>query len=476
VTCPLTIRGVCAPLLITIVVVTAAAGFTRDLVVISAVVGLVTGAGLLVVQRALGTTREAIATARRLATGDLDARMPVGGTCETRELAAALNGIGDTSARREGQLNRALDDAANQRDLFYSIINASSDGLLLYDNDQQLLAANSRCGELLGFSFHELLNTEISVLQRTIQSRCEEPDHYRPRLAAHFGAGDRSHQDHLVLCEPRRRVLRRYSCPIVNQHGVRGRVFTYTDVTTETDIDRLKSEFVSMASHELRTPLTSVHGALQLALSGSGRDLDEEDRELLEISLANTERLVRLVNDLLDLSKIEAGRMPFALAPVPVARLLDDAARAMHGLAATRDSRIFTDAGADLPEVAGDRDHLMRVLINLVSNAVKYSPPGSRVRLSARPVTGGVEIAVEDQGPGIRPDQLDRLFRPFSRVGLHERQTTGGTGLGLAISRAIVEQHGGRIWVEPGQPSGSRFTFVLPLAEAHETPEVVQVA
>jgi signal transduction histidine kinase len=468
----LSIRGVHAPLLASVALIGAAAGATRDPFVVACVLAAVVLVGLIAVQRALGTVRQAIATARRLAEGDLEARMPLGITREVRHLAAALNAIGNTSARREDQLNRALDDAAHQRDLFYAIINASSDGLLLYDGEQRLLAANSRCGDLLGFSMHEMLNTEIGALQRSIEGRSEDPEHYRPRLSAHFEADDRSHQDHLVLREPRRRVLRRYSCPIASQHGIQGRVFTYTDVTTEADIDRLKSEFVSMASHELRTPLTSVQGALQLALSGSGSGFTEEDRELLEISLANTERLVRLVNDLLDLSKIEAGRMPFLLAPVPVARLLEEAARAMHGLAATRDSRILTDAPAALPDVAGDRDHLMRVLTNLVSNAVKYSPPGSRVRLHARLVAEGIEIAVEDEGPGINPDQHDRLFRPFSRVGLYERQTTGGTGLGLAISRAIVEQHGGRIWVEPAHPSGCRFAFVLPQATGHEAAQV----
>jgi signal transduction histidine kinase len=458
------VRGVLVPLMAAVALLGATVGWMREPFLVAGGIALTLLAGLLSAQRLLHPIEQAIATARRLATGELDARMPLRGTREVRELAAALNAIGDTSARRDEQLNRALDDAANQRDLFYSIINASSDGLLLYDNGRGLLAANMRCGELLGFSMDELLNTPAATLQQVLEGRCEEPHVYRGRLDAHFDVPDQSHQDHLVLREPRRRVLRRSSCPLVNQHGVQGRVFTYTDVTTETDVDRLKSEFVSMVRHELRTPLTSVHGALQLALSGSGIVIAEEDRELLEISLANTERLVRLVNDLLDLSKIEAGRMPFVLAPVSVDRLLEDAARGMHGLAATRDARIVTDPTFGIPDVAGDRDHLMRVLANLVSNAIKYSPSGSRVRLCARRVAEGVEIAVEDQGPGIPSDQLDRLFRPFSRLGLHQRQTQGGTGLGLALSRAIIEQHGGRIWVEPRQPSGCRFAFVLPFA------------
>ncbi len=221
-------------------------------------------------------------------------------------------------------------------------------------------------------------------------------------------------------------------------------------------------EFVSTASHELRTPLTSIHGALQLALAGSGHKLDAEDRELLEIALASTDRLCRLVTDLLDLSKIEAGRMPFDAIPLNVRSLLEESARTMQGLATQRRASIAVQLAADAPVVSGDHDHLMRVMTNLVSNALKYAPERTEVRLQAVSTSEGVEIRVEDQGPGIPANQIDRLFQPFSRVGIHERQTTGGTGLGLAISRAIVEQHGGKIWAERLQPNGTRFAFVLP--------------
>lgn len=226
-------------------------------------------------------------------------------------------------------------------------------------------------------------------------------------------------------------------------------------------LDEAAREFVATASHELRTPLTSIHGALQLALAGSGHKLDQEDRELLQIALASTDRLERLVTELLDLSKIEAGRMPFELIPVDIRGLLEESARAMQGLAAQRRASIAVRHVPNVP-VAGDHDHLMRVMTNLVSNALKYAPERTEVRLDAVATSEGVEIRVEDQGPGIPANQLDRLFQPFSRVGIHERQTSGGTGLGLAISRAIIEQHGGKIWAERLEPHGTRFAFLLP--------------
>lgn len=385
-------------------------------------------------------------------------------------LGGVIDALRQRGTRRDEDLTQALDEAARQRDLFYSIINAASDGLLLYDATGHVITANQRAAELLAIPFSELFGRESQDLDDDIEGRSADPAAYREAMAVHVASPDASHEDRLELREPRRRVLRRYSRPFFQHGQLAGRVFTYTDVTAESDLDRMKSEFVSTASHELRTPLTSIHGALQLALSGSGHKLDEEDRELLQISLASTDRLARLVNDLLDLSKIEAGRMPFDIMPVDVRGLLEESARAMQGLASQRSASLVIHSLSDAPAVLGDHDHLMRVMTNLVSNALKYAPERSEVRLAAVPTSEGVEIRVEDQGQGIPANQLDRLFQPFSRVGIHERQTTGGTGLGLTISRAIVEQHGGKIWAERLEPRGTRFAFLLPYPELAREP------
>lgn len=405
---------------------------------------------------------EATLALERVTAGHFDVRVEVGGPPEARALARAVNRVGQSCARRDDDLGDALDDAARQRDLFYAIINASSDGLLLYDAERRLVAANPRCGELLGFSVDELLHRDPRWLQHVLQTRCEAPERYQEQLEAHFARPGEVHRDVLVLRTPRRRVIRRISSPATIERRTGGRVFTYTDVTVEADIDRMKSEFVSMASHELRTPLTSVHGALQLALTASGHLIDEEDRELLEISLTNTERLVRLVTDLLDLSKFDAGRMPLLRAPLDLVTLVDEAARGMQGFTACRRARLVMDAPPGPQQVFVDRDQILRVLTNLLSNAFKYSPPDSVVTVAVHDRPDGIAVSITDQGPGIPPEHFDRLFQPFSRVGVHAQEAGGGTGLGLAISRAIVEQHGGRIWVEAHEPTGSRFVVVLP--------------
>jgi signal transduction histidine kinase len=361
-----------------------------------------------------------------------------------------------------GAASSAQADAAERRHRLDAVFNATGDGLLLYDASRQVVAANPRCSELLGFTNEQLTQCAPAALMLDLSHRCAEPDTYRERLEAHFADPTAACADELVLIEPRRRVLKRLSCPATVDGGV-GRVFTYTDITAESDVDRMKSEFVATASHELRTPLTSIHAALQLVVSGSAGRLEPEDREMLEITVRSADRLVRIVNDLLDLSKLEAGRMTFEPSPLIVDDLCHEVTAGLLAVAAAREIRIVVDVPADA-HVSADHDQLVRVLTNLVGNAIKYSPAGSTVTLGGRAVGHEMELAVADQGPGIPAEHVSRLFTPFSRLGVQERQASGGTGLGLAISRAIVLQHGGQIWWERNQPAGSRFVFRIPSA------------
>jgi len=378
---------------------------------------------------------------------------------------------GVVSERRRSAI-RTLEEAARERDNFFSIINAASDGLLLLDNTKRIVAANRRCAELFDVDYHDLLTWSREDITAHLESRCDDPSSHRAKLVSHFERPEEAHKDHLTLIRPVKRVLRRSSRPTWHYGRIVGRVFTYTDVTIEVELDQMKSDFVSMASHELRTPLTSIHGALQLAHAGSADRMTIEDRELLEISITSTERLSRLVNRMLDLSKLEAGRMPADIQRLDAAALLDEVARAMQGHASTKQIDVVCHCDSGLDEFEGDRDLLLRVLTNLVSNALKYAPNGSRVSLSAAGAfdrSDAIEISVEDEGPGVAPDQRARLFQPFQRVGAQARDRCDGTGLGLAISRAIVEQHGGRIWVEPGRNGrGSRFAFLIAYSSAQK--------
>ncbi len=239
-----------------------------------------------------------------------------------------------------------------------------------------------------------------------------------------------------------------------------GRSFVFRDLSQERELTALKSDFLSTVTHELRTPLTSVKGALQLVLAKSAA-LAPVERELLGISLKNADRLIRMINDLLDISQLELGKLDLAFAPLATGSMVQEAVSGLRSYGTGRDVTVGCDVEDDLPPVHGDRDRLIQVVTNLVSNAVKFSTAGGRVMVRAYREEDQIAIAVRDWGVGISAEDRGRLFRRFQR--LHpERATEPGTGLGLAISKAIVDRHGGGISVESEEGQGSTFTVRVP--------------
>jgi len=237
----------------------------------------------------------------------------------------------------------------------------------------------------------------------------------------------------------------------------------------DAQTDRLKAEFVSTVSHELRTPLTIIKGYTDLVVSEQAGPLSETQRKFLVGVQRNTARLTDLVSDLLDISRLEAEGSVTGEEEVDVARIVADACGEYERVAGERNVGITCLAcpGPPMPTVRGDSARILQVVANLLSNAVKYSPGGETVTLDCVDRDGEIVVTVADQGPGIPPEAQGRLFQRFYRVDNSTTRQVGGTGLGLAIAKAIVEQHGGRIWVqsEPGQ--GSVFGFALP----HQQPQ-----
>ena len=228
-------------------------------------------------------------------------------------------------------------------------------------------------------------------------------------------------------------------------------------------IERLKNEFISTVSHELRTPLTSIRGSLGLVEAGVAGALPEQALDLVRIAKNNTERLIRLINDILDLEKMEAGKLELVLRDVDAASLVALSVEGIEGMAREAGVTLSVEAhGGGLVHADGDR--LVQVLTNLVSNAIKFSPSGGRVRVRLdRPGPGRVRVSVTDSGDGIPEALRGKLFEKFSQLDGSDRRAKGGTGLGLAISKAIVEQHQGAIGVDSTVGAGSTFWFELPL-------------
>ena len=253
------------------------------------------------------------------------------------------------------------------------------------------------------------------------------------------------------------------STPMFDEDGNKlGAVVMFRDVTERRAIERLKSEFVSTVSHELRTPLTSIRGALGLLSSGLLGPIAEKGQRMLEIAVSNTDRLVRLINDILDLERIESGKVELARGPVDANAVMVQALEGLQSMADQAGVRLVIAPATGA--LWGDSDRIIQTLTNLLGNAIKFSPPDTTVTLSGAAGEADFAFCVADQGRGVPEEKLETIFERFSQVDASDSRDKGGSGLGLAICQSIVTAHGGRIWAETNHPTGSRFQFTIPLA------------
>ena len=233
------------------------------------------------------------------------------------------------------------------------------------------------------------------------------------------------------------------------------------DISQRKEVERLKDEFISTVSHELRTPLTAIYGSLNLLTSGMAGELPEEAKELLSISHESTERLIRLINDLLDLEKIASGKIEYRVQVQPLAPLVQQAVRDTQAYADGLLVRLDLQVRGE-PVVGADADRIVQVCVNLLSNAVKFSPAGAQVEVVVEESEGWARVGVVDHGPGVPPEFHDRVFERFAQADSSARRAKGGTGLGLAICRSIVEAHGGRMGFTSELGVRTEFFFELP--------------
>jgi signal transduction histidine kinase len=227
-------------------------------------------------------------------------------------------------------------------------------------------------------------------------------------------------------------------------------------------VERLRRDLVANVSHELRTPISALRAHLENLLDG----VEEPNPALLAVMLQQSDRLARLVDQLLDLSRMESGDLPLTIEPVPLAPLVD---QVVSEVSVARPERartldVHNDVAPDLPPVEADPERVHQVLFNLLDNAYRFTPDGGAVWVRAVSKDGSCEVSVEDTGPGIPEEHLPLVFERFYRVDQSRSRDDGGTGIGLAIARSVVEAHGGKIWAESGKGKGATFRFVLPLS------------
>ena len=363
-----------------------------------------------------------------------------------------------------------------QREL---ILAAVGDGIYGMDMNGKFSFINPTAAKMLGYTAEEMLGKDIHELIH--HSHADGTPHSKSNCPILAGLRRREVariRDDVFWRKDGTTVPVEYvASPLIDEGAIAGMVVAFQDVSERRRLEKMKDEFISTVSHELRTPLTSLRASLGLISSGSLDKRPEKQKQMLEVAIGNCDRLVRLVNDILDFERVEKGGMPLHLEVLKVGDILRRAADMEHeaALKAQISFRFGVPAGL-LVDV--DQERILQVLSELVSNAIKFSPPQTIIKLGARPAGPNPEngreevcVIVEDQGRGIAEDKQDLIFERFQQGDASDSRALGGTGLGLAICRRIVGQHGGRIWVESEPGKGSRFLFTLPAGKIESTKE-----
>ncbi len=362
----------------------------------------------------------------------------------------------DITAQKEAL--QAIADLNRRNEL---ILDSVADGIVGFDLAGNIIGLNPAAGLALGSDLTKLRGKQIHASLHG-QDAAHDWSTCPFRTALASAEAQRNDADSFQRADGTR-IAAEYVCSAIQDEdgSVHGAVLAFRDVSERTALQRMKAEFVSTVSHELRTPLTSIRGSLGLLASGILGKTSERGQRMLDIAISNTDRLVRLINDILDIERLDSGRGVLTLKRIDSGELIEQAIEVMKSMADKAGVTLAFEQSS-LP-VYGNSDRLMQMLTNLVSNAIKFSDSGGEVAVRAEPHHGMVRFAVSDRGRGIPTDKLSLIFERFQQVDASDAREKGGTGLGLAICRGIVQQHGGRIWVESVVGEGSAFYFTVPL-------------
>jgi len=385
------------------------------------------------------------------------------------QVAVAINNahlyelIRDQAERLGVMLRKEQEDASRSQ----AILEAVADGVLVTGADNRITFVNSSTERIISVEETRLLGNTLdsfggffgkasSTWMETIRNWSENPSSFQP--------GD-TYAEKLEL--ENERIALVHLAPVILQNDFLGTVSIFRDITHEVEVDRLKSEFVATVSHELRTPMTAIKGYVDILTMGAAGALNENQLHFLDVVRNNIDRLNTLVSDLLDISRIEAGRVTLVPQPVDLYEIAEAVVADVLRRSQTENKPmdLTLDAPKKLPPVTGDGDRVRQILGNLVNNAYNYTPNNGTIRVNIHQENGEVQVDVQDNGVGIVPEDQARIFERFYRGENPLVLATPGTGLGLPIVRQLIEMHNGRIWMtSTGVPGdGSTFSFTLPV-------------
>lgn len=391
------------------------------------------------------SVRAATQGVRRLSGGDLEHRLEAQGAAETVELTQSLNEMA-------GSLRKTIQDLAGERNKLSTVLSTMKDGVIVVGPDYTVLVINQAAREMLN------VGPQVREGRRLVEV---VRDHQVYRLTTDCLAAGAPQMGEVELFRPRR-FLGALASPLTDNESP-GVLITLHDLTRTRQMENSQKEFVSNVSHELRNPLAAIKAMVETLEDGGIQRL-EVARNFLARIHHDLDRMNTLVNELLELSRLESGQLTLRVSPVELAPLMEDIKARFSLMTQQQEIEVAVELPEGLPDAMADEDRLRQVMINLMENALKFTPAGGRVTLTAqaRP-DGWLEISVADTGTGISLEHLPHIFERFYKV--DRSRHAGGTGLGLAIVKQLVEAHGGEVWAASREGAGSTFTFTLPGAE-----------
>jgi two-component system phosphate regulon sensor histidine kinase PhoR len=358
-----------------------------------------------------------------------------------------------------GRLREKIDDLEREQAKATAILDAMVEGVIATDGHDHIILLNERARGIFGLG-------QTRVERRPLLEVIRNVDLHGLLSESRAAADGLVVSREIKLPEPSERVLQVHAVPLRFTGDEPGVVIILHDITELRRLEQVRTEFVANVSHELRTPLTAIQGYLETLLDGALEE-PQHARKFLEIVFRHTERLGRLTDDLTDLSNIELGRISLRIEPTGLTDVTESALAIIQPRAGSGRVTVKASLPADMPEVLADRDRLAQILINLVDNAVKYTPAGGHVWVEAQRLPSGmVEVAVRDTGVGVPKADLPRLTERFYRVDKARSRELGGTGLGLAIVKHLVLAHGGELGIESELWKGTTVRFTLPTSKS----------
>jgi PAS domain S-box-containing protein len=364
-------------------------------------------------------------------------------------------------ARELGMMLRQQQDESSKRE---AILASIADGVVFNDQRGRIVLVNRAAELILDTEAEGLIGRDLHDLLKVFTVGAREDLVKAMEIVLENPTLELAPEVAQTILQIDNRIINAHLASVITEGGESlGVVTVFRDITKEVEADRAKTEFVSTVSHELRTPMTAIKGYTDLIHSGAVGEINENQKRFLGIIKTNTDRLTAMVNDLLDISRVETGRVRFEPAPVQLGDIIKTVIDALAPNAENKRHKLTFHVRAGLPEIMGDSDRLTQVFTNLIGNAINYTPEGGELSVDVYSVENAVRADVRDTGIGIPAEDLGKIFERFYRADHPLVQESRGTGLGLPIVKLFVEMHGGRVWAESIVGQGSTFTVLLPM-------------